>query len=205
MTDPQLPDRIPGTVTLWLDPVCPFSWNTARWLAAAADKAGFDIDWCLMNLAILNEGQELPPPQRARMEDSRRVGRLMVALCGELGAGVMPKAYFAFGHRYFDDSAAVDNELVEHVAGAVGAQHITAAALSDASLDAAVLESHRASQKALGETGGSPLITIGGHTVFGPVLSSVPAPDRTLAVFDAVTALVLTPQFSQLQRPRTHG
>jgi hypothetical protein len=65
-----------------------------------------------------------------------------------------------------------------------------------------VKESHWASQEALGEAGGSPLITIEGHTVFGPVLTSVPAPDATLAVFDAVSTLVLTSEFSQLQRPR---
>jgi hypothetical protein len=97
------------------------------------------------------------------------------------------------------------DELVGHVTAAVGAKHVTAAALADARLDAAVKESHRASQEALGETGGSPLITIDGHTMFGPVLTSVPAPHATLAVFDAVATLVLTTQFSQLQRPRTHA
>jgi 2-hydroxychromene-2-carboxylate isomerase len=204
MSGRQAPDSAPNTVTLWLDPVCPFSWNTARWLKAAGDKAGFDIEWNLMNLAILNEGRELPAPQQARMNDSRQVGRLMAALRGELGASAVAVAYFAFGQQYFDHSSAVDAELVEHVVRAVGAPHTTAAALSDATLDAAVSQSHQASQEALGETGGSPLITIGGHTVFGPVLTSVPAPDKTLAVFDAVAALVLTPQFSQLQRPRVH-
>jgi hypothetical protein len=204
-TDRQLPDGILSTVTLWLDPVCPFSWNTARWLTAAADKAGFDIDWRLMSLATLNEGRELPPPQQARMQDSRKVGRLMVALRGELGADAMAMAYFAFGHRYFDQSSALDDELVDHVAAAVGARHVTAAALADASLDAAVKESHRLSQEALRETGGSPLITIDGHTMFGPVFTSVPAPHATLAVLDAVATLVHTPQFSQLQRPRDHA
>jgi 2-hydroxychromene-2-carboxylate isomerase len=204
-TDRELSEAFPSTVTLWLDPVCPFSWNTARWLTAAADKAGFDIEWRLMNLATLNEGRELPPPQQARMHDSRKVGRLMVALRGELGADAMAKAYFAFGHRYFDQSAAVDDELVGPVIAAAGAGHVTAAALSDASLDAAVKESHRASQAALGETAGSPLITIDGHTMFGPVFTSVPAPDATLAVLDAVATLVRTPQFSQLERPRNHA
>ncbi len=204
-THQELPEAIPSTVTLWLDPVCPFSWNTARWLRAAADKAGFDIEWRLMSLATLNEGRELPPTQQVRMRDSRKVGRLMVALRGELGAEAMAKAYFAFGHRYFDQSAVLDDELVGHVTAAVGAKHVTAAALEDASLDAEVGESHRASQEALGETAGSPLITIDGHTMFGPVLTAVPAPDATLAVLDAVATLVRTPQFSQLERPRNHA
>ena len=58
MTDRQPPKTAPDTVTLWLDPVCPFSWNTARWLSTAAEKAGLDIEWRLMSLAILNAGRE---------------------------------------------------------------------------------------------------------------------------------------------------
>jgi 2-hydroxychromene-2-carboxylate isomerase len=205
MTDVQLADRLPGVVTLWLDPVCPFTWNTARWLEAAAGKAGFDIDWRLMSLAVLNEGRELPPTQQARMADSRRVGRLMAAVREELGADGFAKAYFAFGQRYFDHSAAVDDVLVSHVLREAGSSQVTAAALSDAGLDAAVAESHRASQAALGEDGGSPMLTIGDRTFFGPVFTAAPAPDRTLAVFDAVAALALTPEFSQMQRPRNHA
>ncbi len=205
MTDMQASDRVHGAVTLWLDPVCPFSWNTARWLRSAAEKAGFEIDLRLMNLAVLNEGRQLPPPQQARMNDSRKVGRLMAALRDEAGPGALATAYFAFGQQYFDRSAAVDDQLVDQVAAAVGAHRTTAAALADAALDAAVLQSHEASQDALGGIGGSPLITIGGRTAFGPVFSSVPDPDQTLTVFDAVAALVLTPQFHQLERPRTHA
>lgn len=197
-------DRRDEAVTLWLDPVCPFSWNTARWLTAAADKAGFEIELRLMNLAVLNEGRQLPPPQQARMNDSQKVGRLMVALRDEVGMSALTRAYFAFGQLYFDRSAAIDDELVDHVVRTAGAHRTTAAALADASLDAAVRQSHELSQNALGDIGGSPLVTIGGRTVFGPVFASVPDPDRTLTVFNAVTALVLTPQFSQLERPRVH-
>jgi predicted DsbA family dithiol-disulfide isomerase len=198
-------DRRLDAVTLWLGPVCPFSWNTARWLRAAAEKAGFEIDLRMMNLAVLNEGRQLPPPQQARMNDSRMVGRLMAALREELGAGALVTAYFTFGQHYFDRSAAVDDQLVGQVVQAVGAHRTTAAALADAALDVAVRQSHEASQNALGDIGGSPLITMGGRTVFGPVFSSVPDPDRTRTVFDTVTALVLTPQFHQLERPRTHA
>ncbi|WP_343573228.1 DsbA family protein [Mycobacterium sp.] len=195
----------PRVVRLWLDPVCPFSWNTARWLTAAAEADDFTIDWHMMSLAVLNEGRELPPPQQARMQDSRKIGRLMAALHEELGADVLSTAYMAFAQRYFDDSADVDDELVDHVTRAVGAQRTGASALDDHTLDATVVQFHQASQDALGDTGGSPLLTIDGHTVFGPVFTAVPDPEETPAVFRAVAALMRTPQFSQLHRPRGHA
>ena len=198
-------DRTEPKVTLWLDPVCPFSWNTARWLRAVAEKTGSAMDLRMMNLAVLNEGRQLPPAQQARMNDSRQIGRLMSALRDEVGADTLIKAYFTFGQQYFDHRAPVDERLVTYVLQAVSAHHTTAATLADTSLDAAVLQSHEESQQALGDVGGSPLISIGGRTVFGPVFSSVPDPDRTLVVFDAVTALVATPSFNQLERPRTHA
>lgn len=191
-------------MTMWLDPVCPFSWNTARWLVMAADAAGRVVELRMMSLAVLNEGRELPAPQQARMNDSRRVGRLMTALSDELGAGVLRAAYFAFAQQYFDHSTEVSDQLAEHVVHAVGARYTTAAALDDASLDSAVAKSHQASQNALGDAGGSPLLTIDGRTVFGPVLTAVPDADDAPALFDAVSALVRAPEFSELSRPRTH-
>lgn len=203
-TQTQATDHKPDTVTLWLDPVCPFSWNTVQWLTAAADHVHFEIDWQLMNLAVLNAGKELPAPQRKRMNDSRGVGRLMAALRNELGPDVVGRAYLAFAPQYFEHSAAVDDKLVTHLAQALGAQHLNPAVLDDASLDEHVARAHQRSQDALGDTGGSPLLTIDGHTIFGPVFTAVPADDQTVTVFDAVAALIRTPQFSQLNRPRTH-
>lgn len=198
-------DQSPRTVTMWLDPVCPFSWNTARWLASAADAAGVIIDLRMMSLAVLNEGRELPAPQQSRMNDSRRVGRLMTAISDELGTGALRTAYFAFARQHFDHSTEVSERLANHVVHAVGAQHTTAAALDDASLDSAVAKSHQASQNALGDAGGSPLLTIDGRTVFGPVLTAVPDAGDAPALFDAVSALIRAPEFSQLNRPRTHA
>ncbi|WP_406813215.1 DsbA family protein [Mycobacterium sp. M23085] len=195
-------DRTEPTVTLWLDPVCPFSWNTARWLRAVAERTGLVIDWQLMSLAILNEGHELPPPQQAEMRDSRQIGRLMAALGREHGAAGWAAAYFAFGERYFDRSEPVSAHLVAQVLMTVGARGAMAAAVSDASMDDVVRDQHQAGQRALGETGGSPILRIGDHTFFGPVLTGLPDAATTTALFDAVATLAATPQFAQLQRPR---
>ncbi|QLL07710.1 DsbA family protein [Mycobacterium vicinigordonae] len=188
-------------VTLWLDPVCPFSWNTARWLARVAERADFEIDWRLMNLAILNEGRELPTPQRARMRDSVRVGRLMAAVRAELGAKGLAVAYFSFGQRYFDQSALVSEELAGHLLRDAGVQRTSVDACSDMTLDMAVRQAHQASQDALGGAGGSPILSIDGKTLFGPVLTSAPTLETGQALFDALTILAATPEFIQVQRP----
>ncbi|OBG60610.1 hypothetical protein A9X03_03305 [Mycobacterium sp. E1715] len=190
-------------VTLWLDPVCPFSWNTARWLRAVAEKTGVAVDWQLMSLAVLNEGRELPPPQQARMRDSRQVGRLMAAIARERGVAGWTAAYFAFGERYFDRSEPLDEGLVGRLLSAAGARDTTAAVIADESLDEQVRRGHQAAQDALGETGGSPILRIDGHAFFGPVLTALPEAQETVAVFDAVATLAAVPQFAQLQRPRS--
>ena len=189
-------------MTLWLDPVCPFSWNTARWLDAVAEKTGSAIDWQLMSLAVLNEGRELPPAQQARMRDSLKVGRLMAAIAREQGTAGWTAAYFAFGERYFDRSEPLNDSLVAHVLTTAGVG-ATAVAMSNTSLDEFVREQHQAGQDALGETGGSPILRIDGHTFFGPVLTALPDAEAATALFHAVGTSAATPQFTQLQRPRT--
>ncbi|OJZ69201.1 hypothetical protein BRW65_23685 [Mycobacterium paraffinicum] len=190
-------------VTLWLDPVCPFSWNTARWLRAVAEKTGVTVDWQLMNLAVLNEGREMPPRQQARMRDSQHVGRLMAAIARERGAAGWTAAYFAFGERYFDRSEPLGEGLIDHMLSAAGVRDTTAAVVADEALDDLVRRGHQAGQDALGETGGSPILRIDGHAFFGPVLTALPEVQETVALFDAVATLAAVPQFVQLQRPRS--
>ncbi|OPX13189.1 hypothetical protein [Mycobacterium sp. AT1] len=197
-TDPRT-----ASVTIWLDPVCPFSWNTARWLVKASDAVGFEIDWQLASLAILNEGRELPPQQQARMSDSRRIGRLMAAVRRETGSAGLSAGYFTFGEHYFDQSpGVVDDDLVTKVLTSANAGGVSASALTDSSLDELVATSHACGQTALGETGGSPIVSVGGHAFFGPVLTSVPTDDQTAPLFTALATLAATSSFTQLQRPR---
>ena len=197
-TDPRTP-----SVTMWFDPVCPFSWNTARWLVKAGGAMGFDVDWQLANLAILNEGRELPPQQQARMADSHRIGRLMAAIRRDTGSAGLAAAYFTFGEHYFDQSpGVVDDDLIAQVLTSAHAGGVSAAALTDSSLDELVAKSHAAGQAALGETGGSPIVSVDGHAFFGPVLTSVPTDDQTVPLFTALATLATTSSFTQLQRPR---
>lgn len=190
--------------TLWLDPVCPFTWNTARWLRAAADAGSADIDWRLLSLAVLNEGRDIPERLHQRMLDSRRIGRLMAAIRRDGGADALGAAYFAFGAWYFDQGVAVDEDLAAKVLAAVGETRRTPAVLDDSSLDELVAQSHQAGQDAYGGTCGSPMLTIGGHTFFGPVFTDLPETGSAPVAFAALATLAGMEQFTQLERPRVH-
>jgi len=130
------------------------------------------------------------------------VVRLMAAIAREQGTAGWTAAYFAFGERYFDRSEPLNDSLVAHVLTTAGVG-ATAVAMSNTSLDEFVREQHQAGQDALGETGGSPILRIDGHTFFGPVLTALPDAEAATALFHAVGTLAATPQFTQLQRPRT--
>ncbi|MDM4141759.1 MULTISPECIES: DsbA family protein [Mycobacterium] len=204
MSAAQSDSTAPG-VTLWLDPVCPFTWNTARWLRSAAEKHGLAVDWRLMNLAVLNEGREMSPAHQDRMRASQQLGRLMAAIAREHGSAGFTAAYFAFGERYFDRSQPLTDSLIADVLSAANLRDVAPAAVSDAALDDIVRSAHQEGQDALGETGGSPILRIGEHTFFGPVLTGLPDADAAVALFDALAALAAIPQFTQLQRPRTEA
>ena len=135
------------------------------------------------------------------MHDSRQIGRLMTAITLELGVTGLGSAYFAFGERYFH-GAAVDDTLVDHVLRHAGTRRTTAAAMRDTSLDDTVRRSHQRAQDAFGEPGGSPILRVGEHTFFGPVLTGLPESGVAVALLDALTMLSAIPQFTQLQRPR---
>ncbi len=205
MSDAHNTVRATSAVTIWFDPVCPFSWHTARWLEHLVHTTGLTIDWQLMSLAVLNEGRELPPRPQARMHDSRQIGRLMTAISHKHGAADMAAGYFTFGERYFDGSEPVSDSLAAHILNTLGCHDITASVMSDGSQDALVRQSHQAGQDALGESGGSPILQLSGRTFFGPVLTGLPDPEVAGELFDAIAALAKVPQFTQLQRPRGAG
>ena len=189
-------------VTIWLDPVCPYSWTTARWLRAVADKEAFGLRWELMSLAVLNEGRELPPPQAERIRASRDVGRLFASLGQALDNDGMWSAYLAFGEGFFERGAPFDDSLVGEVRRASAAAGPHEQSLSDESLDAAVRASHERGQQALGDSGGSPIVRVGASAFFGPVLTSLPGEAAGLELYQALATLAAIPEFSQRQRPR---
>nr|WP_231588673.1 hypothetical protein [Mycobacterium nebraskense] len=88
-----------AAVDLYLDPVCPFSWVTARWLLVAAQSTHTQVALRQMSLAVLNEGQDADAKQQDMMERSTRLGRLFAAAVAERGPDAFAGLYDSIGRR----------------------------------------------------------------------------------------------------------
>ncbi|MFY2861579.1 disulfide bond formation protein DsbA [Mycobacterium sp. THU-M104] len=188
-------------VELYLDPVCPFSWVTSRWLLDAASATHTTVILRQMSLAVLNEGKELEGKQQRMMEQSRRLGRLFAAAVGKHGGDAFARLYDSLGTRIqMREDELSSAEIKESLAGC-GLQESLSDALDDGSFDEDVRLSHQTGQDTLGGTAGSPVIVIGGRGFHGPVLTAIPSHENGVRLLDAVLAAALTPEFATLQRP----
>ncbi|QTI68718.1 DsbA family protein [Gordonia polyisoprenivorans] len=195
------PTTVPdvGDVEIYVDPACPFAWAASRWLAGVAERRGVGATWRPMSLAVLNEDREVGGAHAERMIVSRRTGRLLAAA----GDEAMRELYFALGRRLHSDGSPLSERLVLEALAECALPTDLVAAMDDPVWDDAVRRAHRASQEALGGTGGSPITVFGGRAYFGPVLTGIPGRDEADRLFDALTTLAGTTAFAQVERPRS--
>lgn len=188
-------------IDLYVDPICPFAWVTSRWLPDAANATGRRVALRQMSLAVLNDGRDVAPPQRAKLEWSRRLGRVCAAATDQAGPDVFGNVYQALGVRVHNRDGDICDSLVKEALAATGCSPALVDALDDPAWDDAVHAAHQRSQDVLGDSGGSPIIAVDGRAFFGPVLTALPDRDAGIALLDAVVTMASTPEFAVLTRP----
>ena len=207
----------PPDLEFFWDPVCPFAWQTSRWLRRVADLRDLTVEWRFINLSILNEERdydaEFPEGYRESHDRGRRMLRVAASVRAAEGTAAMDRLYRAFGetiwHRVMDEGVdfRADVATPDHIANVLDRAGFDLAygdAATDSSWDA---ELRAETAEAVGRTGdqvGTPIITFGppdGPSIFGPVISSVPDSDEEcLALYDATVTLCGFDTFSELKR-----
>ena len=49
-----------STLTVWIDPGCPWAWQTARWVRDLREQGAFAIEWRLFSLEVNTAGLDMP-------------------------------------------------------------------------------------------------------------------------------------------------
>ena len=199
---------------MYFDATCPFAWVTSRWLKEVEKVRDIDLSYSPMSLAVLNEGRtELPENYRRAMEAAW--GPALVAAALQLKEPEKVDAYYtAIGTLIHDGGQG-------HAQGAGAYDTLIGEALSAAGADATYLEvaKKRADEdgsveselrsfqeKAMEKVGndvGTPVVELGGHAFFGPVITRVPKGEEAGALFDAAVTLGSYEHFFELKRSRT--
>lgn len=188
---------------MWFDPTCPWAWMTSRWLGEVAGTRGFDVDWRVMSLAILNEGRDLPEEYAKRMPRSLRLTRLVIAARETAGEQVVKPLYDALGSRIHPGERRDFDAIVVEALAEVGLD--PALAEETDAYDAQLRASHQEAIDLVGDDVGTPVVSVDGVAFFGPVVSPAPTGDEALRLFDGVVAAASVPGFFELKRSRTVG
>ncbi|MPY94569.1 MAG: hypothetical protein GEV08_16365 [Acidimicrobiia bacterium] len=195
-----------GLVEYFFDPVCPWTWNTSRWLVEVAPAEGFDITWRSLSLTVLNRDREVPEARLAAMKASHAALRLVEALRAAGRGAQVGDFYTELGRRFHHDDAPRSLDEVRAAAQASGVGE-RAEALEDTSWDAKIEASVDEAQSLAGKDVGSPILAIGTprRGFFGPIVSPPPTGADALVLWRAVRDLASLPGFTELKQGRTKG
>ncbi|MHB8506969.1 MAG: mycothiol-dependent nitroreductase Rv2466c family protein [Acidimicrobiales bacterium] len=187
-------------VEFFFDPICPWAWLTSRWVAEVAARRDLDVDWRFICLGIVNASRSLDPSHEASYLAGRRLLRVAAAVRAAEGRERVGELYTQFGgdlhvHRRRDD---IVGDLPGYLVSVGLGDYVGAA--GDEGLDTVLQEETDAALERTGRDVGTPIITFGGASWFGPVISRVPRGDEALRLWDAVWEVATFPGLAELKR-----
>lgn len=196
------PAEGPQVVDFWFDPVCPWAWLASRWMLEVERVRPVTVRWHVMSLAVLNEGRDLPEDYRKGMERAWGPVRVCVAAAKEHGEDVLLPLYTALGTRFHVEKVERNRALVEAALAECGLPTSLADAMDSTEFDEAVRASHHDGIDRVGLEVGTPIISVNGASIFGPVVTPAPKGAAAGRLWDGVALVLSTPGFYELKRSR---
>jgi protein-disulfide isomerase-like protein with CxxC motif len=192
----------PVPVDFWFDPLCPWAWITSRWMLEVGQVRPVAIRWHVMSLAVLNEGREMSERYRDFMAKAWGPVRVCVAAEQRLGNQAVLPLYTALGTRFHNEKQERDRATIEAALADAGLPADLADAIESTDYDDAVRASHQDGIERVGVDVGTPVISVGGASIFGPVVTPIPRGEEAGRLWDGVLLCLQTPGFFELKRSR---
>jgi 2-hydroxychromene-2-carboxylate isomerase len=191
-------------VDFWFDPICPWAWIASRWMLEVQQVRPVEVTWHVMSLSVLNDGKDdLPERYRELLTTGWGPVRVLIAAEQAHGPEVLLPLYTALGNRFHHEKAPKDRETITAALTEAGLPASLAGAMDSTEYDEALRASHEEGINRVGYEVGTPVISVNGTAVFGPVMSPIPRGEAAARLFDGVLLLSGTDGFFELKRSRT--
>src|SRR6201992_967506 len=181
-----MPEQENTVVDFWFDPICPWARIASRWIHEVTAVGPVTPRWHVMSLSVLNSDKE---GLDERYKELPATGwgpvRICIAAEQQFGPEVLRKLYTALGPRV------------------AGLPETLAAAADSTEYDEALKASHHDGMDRVGYEVGTPVISVNGTSLFGPVLSPIPRGEAAAKLWDGALAISETDGFFELKRSRT--
>jgi 2-hydroxychromene-2-carboxylate isomerase len=193
-------------ISFYFDPMCPWAYQTSRWIRNVREAVDVDIVWRFFSLEEVNhvEGKRHPWERPWSFGFGQmRVGALVRR---ELGNDALDRWYATVGQAFFFDG--VKTHTPDHHAEVIAAAGFDPAlverAIADESTLIEVRDEHLAAVERYGAHG-VPTIVFAAtdYAVFGPVVSPAPDGEEALALWELVQGMQRFPHLYEVRHPKT--
>ena len=192
-------------VRFYFDPLCPWCYQTSRWIRRLVQLGEVEVSWGLFSLEIANaDGNTAHLGETARAAMALRTA---VALRDAEGNAAVGAFYEALGEAVHQRGEEVSDVAV--VAAALGRIDVPESLIDKAMGDDATWSKVEAEHHALVDrtrSFGVPTVVLDdgdGPAIFGPVISEVPTDEDAVELWRHVSWLARYENFSELKRDRT--
>ncbi|MFJ7199948.1 MULTISPECIES: disulfide bond formation protein DsbA [unclassified Streptomyces] len=189
-------------VDVWLDPACPLTRHTVRWVARIAEEMPLRVRRHVMSLSVLNEHRDDDPEgdPHGYLWIPARVAAAVQTEHGHTALG-------AFYDALWTEPGGTEREWIGDIGEALhrsGLPTGLAEVGTTTEYDDALRASHHAGIDRIGAGIGTPVLAVTAsdgdeRSFFGPVLDTVPARADALRLWDAIRLMAGVPAFRELK------
>ncbi|MDQ3660230.1 MAG: DsbA family protein [Actinomycetota bacterium] len=183
------------------DPLCPWAWQSSRWMREVTKVRDVDVEWRLFSLKLINEGRE--DPLADKHERGTPAMRTLALVQRERGNDFVGDLYESLGTRVHEDQEEISPEVVEKaLIDANLDPGMMAAALEDDATMQEVRDEHRAAVDIAGCFGVPTIVLESGRGLFGPVIATAPVGEAAGEMWDHFCYFADKDGFFELKRER---